>query len=121
MASAIEERIKRLEAGIKRRDEELRQLRDKVAGLEQKQYGMEGAPSGGGGSAGVFYADHLNITSGATASSVTVKRSWDGTNDTTNGTVRNIGPDATTSTRRQYLAKNPDGSYSIVGQSCTNV
>jgi hypothetical protein len=121
MSSAYEQRILRLEAIIQPFKDAIRQLRDQVAQLKQQQFGLGGGGGGGGGGgSGAFYADHLSIVANGSATGITVKRSWDTANDTTSGKVWNRGPDATINTRRQYMVKNPDNTYTIIGQSCSN-
>jgi hypothetical protein len=115
-----EQRLFRLERELQAANELLKQLRDAVAQLKQQQYGLEGGGGGGGGGQGVFYADGLSIAAHGTTSGVNIYQSWDGALASSTATIRNPMPDALTNTKRQEMIKNPDGSYSVSNESCSD-
>jgi hypothetical protein len=113
-----EQRIFRLERELQAANELLRQLRDAVAQLKQQQYGLEGGGGGGGGGApGIFLATPAGSIAAGGTSSEAITQSWDGASVGTH-TVRNPYGVATTAGRVLTLGKNPDGSYTIIGQTC---
>lgn len=122
MSSGYEERIRRLEARLQPALDELRQLSNQIAGLQQQQFALgpgfaDGGGDGGGG--GIFYADGLVIAALGSITSVTLRESWTG-DPVTAPTVWNSMPDATDGSKRQLLGKNPDGTYTVINQSCSN-
>lgn len=134
MPSAYEERIKRLEARIQPWLDQIRQLKDQLAQVKQQQYGQPTfGDSGGGGGGGIFFADHLSIPACVgllsalptppSISGVSVYQTMGGgafTLVTSSGLVANGLPNATDPGKRQILAKQSDGSYVVVTQSCSS-
>jgi hypothetical protein len=113
-----EQRIFRLERELQAANELLRQLRDAVAQLKQQQYGLEGGGGGGdGGAPGIFLATPAGSIAAGGTSSEAITQSWDGASAGTH-TIRNPYGSATTAGRVLTLGKNPDGSYTIIGQTC---
>jgi hypothetical protein len=113
-----EQRLFRLERELQAANELLKQLRDAVAQLKQQQYGLEGGGGGGGGGDGIFYATPGSSIAANSTGSYTVSQSWDGTSIGTK-TIRNRYASATTASKVLTLGRNPDGTFTILGQSCT--
>jgi hypothetical protein len=126
----LEARIQNLErilADLARRFTDLLRA---VQRLKDQQWAGTGAPSSGGGAAGIYFADGLNIAaaSGALVGPPTIHSTSADVYQITGGgaalfaasqTIYNGLPDATDNTRRQILQRNNDGTFSVVSQSCT--
>jgi hypothetical protein len=102
-----------------------RLISDLTNQLRAAQQGLQGAfQQWGSGSesdrSGVYYADGLSIAAFSSTTGVTVTRSWDSAHDTTSGKVWNVMPDATNALKRQILGKNPDNTYTVITESCSN-
>jgi hypothetical protein len=115
-----EQRLFRLERDLQAIDEAIRQLKNAVAQLKQQDYALQGGGGGGGGgAAGIFNATPAGSIAAGATSSETVTQSWDGASVGTK-TIRNSNANsATTAGRKLILGKNPDSSYTIIGQDCT--
>jgi len=126
-----EARVVRLETKLQGDETQLQQLIDAVAALQQQQYAAAGGQSGSSGSSQCFFTDGLNlagatgtlpsITLASPETSIPVYQIISGTAALYTGgaTVYNPMPDATDPTMRQILTLNPDGTFSVTGQSCT--
>lgn len=104
-------------------------LLSRLVRLEQNPWLQQGPIAGGSnGTTGWYVANHLNLTAAtgtfpsitptSTTAAVYVESGGSLVEVSASATIYNFGPDATDSTKRQYLAPNGDGTYSLVGQSC---
>jgi hypothetical protein len=120
MPSNLEMRVLRLEGLVQRLKADVDKLRDEVARLRQQRFAEQGGGGGGGGgAAGIFNATPAGSIAAGATSSETVTQSWDGASVGTK-TIRNSNANsATTAGRKLILGKNPDSSYTIIGQDCT--
>jgi hypothetical protein len=104
MPSNLEMRVLRLEGLVQRHS--------------QQRFAEQGGGGGGGGGApGIFLATPAGSIAAGGTSSEAITQSWDGASAGTH-TVRNTYSSATVAGRGLKLGKNPDGSYTIVGQDC---
>jgi hypothetical protein len=118
MASDLEMRVWRLEDLVKRLKLDVDKLADEVARLRQQRFAEQGGGGGGGGGApGIFLATPAGSIAAGGTSSEAITQSWDGASAGTH-TVRNAYASATVAGRGLKLGKNPDGSFTIVGQDC---
>jgi hypothetical protein len=118
MASDLEMRVWRLEKLVQRLGLDVAKLADEVARLRQQRFAEQGGGGGGGGGApGIFLATPAGSIAAGGTSSEAITQSWDGASAGTH-TIRNPYGSATTAGRVLTLGKNPDGSYTIIGQTC---
>jgi hypothetical protein len=118
MASDLEMRVWRLEDLAKQLKADVDKLRDEVARLRQQRFAEQGGGGGGGGGApGIFLATPAGSIAAGGTSSEAITQSWDGASAGTH-TVRNPYGVATTAGRVLTLGKNPDGSYTVLAQTC---
>jgi hypothetical protein len=118
MASDLEMRVWRLEKLVQRLGLDVAKLADEVARLRQQRFAEQGGGGGGGGTAGIFLATPSgSIAASGGTSSEAITQSWDGASAGTH-TVRNPYGVATTAAKVLTLGKNPDGSYTILAQTC---
>lgn len=132
MASALEQRLIRVETLLQALSGQVGQLRDLVGQLQQQQYAPGGGFAGGGGSGrSVFFVDGVALA--ATSGAISAITPTSTTGDVykiaggatvlvqTAGTIYNGLPSATDSAKRQILGANGDGTWSVISQSCDNV
>ena len=117
--NVLESRIRELEKWIRDSARKLSDMLGRLKRLEDRMASIGGGPGGGGGSTGgVFYADGLSIAGGGTGSAE-LFQTWDDDSIGTQDIINKL-PDATTSTKRQLLIRNPDATYTIIAESCTD-
>lgn len=102
---------------------QLNNMRQQLLAAYQSQGG-----GGSGGGAAYYCTNHLSLAAGTgtfpaitpSSTSATVYAASGGSlSSLGSATIYNFGPDATDSTKRQILAKNADGTYTVVGESCS--
>ncbi len=115
-------RADELEARFERLLVDFGNLQQQVAALINQLQALQGGnqqPSSGGG-AGVFIMAGQVIAAGASATGVTVDWVIGGTGivASTTATVWNMMQSATVSGNTIVLGANPDGSFTVISQSC---
>ncbi len=126
----LECRILILERWAKDAARTIAELTGRIGRLEDKAAAQGGAASGGGGSGGFFVCQGLglaaatgtwpSITPSSTTADVYRESGGGLTIAATAATIYNFSPDATDSAKRQFLAGNGDGTYTVSTQSCTD-
>jgi hypothetical protein len=119
-----ENRIVRLELMVTRLQQQIATLQGQAAALEGQARQSNGVAynwGGGGGVGGDFVCQSIPaIAGGASGTGNVYLRNATGlVLVTTGATIWNEYASATTAGRKCTLAQNVDGSYSILGQSCT--
>ncbi len=125
----LECRILILERWAKDAARTIAELIGRIGRLEDKAAAQGGAASGGGGGAGFYVANNLtlaaasgtwpSITPDSTTADVYTSASGVLTLAKSGATILNWLPDASTPANRQILASNGDGTFSLVGESCS--
>ncbi len=115
------ERADKLEARFERLLVDFGNLQQQVSALINQIQGLQGGnqqPLGGGG--GIFIMAGQVIAAGASATGVTVDWVIGGTGivASTTATVWNMMQSATVSGKTIVLGANPDGSFTVISQSC---
>jgi ABC-type transporter Mla subunit MlaD len=115
----LESRVERLEQMVRDALRRLGDALERLKRLEDRMASLTGGGGGGGGGAsGVYYSDYLNIAAHSSGTGE-VFQSWDGTS-LGDKTILNVLPDATTNTKRQLEMRNPDGTFTIISESCSD-
>ncbi len=114
-------RADQLEARFERLLVDFGNLQQQVASLINQLQGLQGGnqqPQNGGG--GIFIMAGQVIAAGASATGVTVDWVIGGTGivASTTATVWNMMQSATVSGKTIVLGANPDGSFTVISQSC---
>lgn len=125
----LEARVFRLEGLVQSLLSSVSSLQARVGALEQGAHAPTSGTGGGGSGAGAYLANNLNLGAAtgtwpsiaptSTTADVYAESSGSLSKVASAATVYNFGPDATDVTKRQYLASNGDGTYTVVGQSCS--
>jgi hypothetical protein len=115
----LEARVLEIERRLRKAVQDLADFGARLAAAEQQKLSGGAAPGAGGGGGGVYYKTGLVIAAQATITGVAgVKQSWSGADDSASATIHNVLPNATDGSKVQLLGKNPDGSYTVIAQSC---
>ncbi len=131
MASALEQRLIRVETLLQTLSGQVGQLRDLVGQLQQQQYAPGGGfTGGGGGGASVCFANNLTLGAATgtwpsitpTSTTADVYKIVTGALVlvTAGATIYNFLPSATDSAKRQVLGVVGDGTFTVISQSCDN-
>jgi hypothetical protein len=115
-----EQRIVHLEQLIKNLLDTIARMQAAIAALQQGQRTGQASPYSGGGGGGIFIMAGAVIAAGGTATNVTVDYviAGAGVVATTTGTVYNMMQSATVSGKTIVLGSNPDGTFTVITQSC---
>ncbi len=111
--------VRRLEERFERLLLIIGDMQAAIGRLQQPALNPAGSQQGGGG-AGVYIMAGQVITAGASATGVTVDWVIGGTGivASTTATVWNMMQSATVSGKTIVLGANPDGSFTVISQSC---
>ena len=112
--------VRRLEERFERLLLILGDMQAAIGRLQQPSYNPAGSQSGGGGGGGIFIMAGQVIAAGASATGVTVDWVIGGTGivASTTATVWNMMQSATVASKTIVLGANPDGSFTVISQSC---
>ena len=110
--------VRRLEERFERLLLILGDMQAAIGRLQQPSYNPGGGQSGGGG--GIYIMAGQVIAAGASATGVTVDWVIGGTGivASTTATVWNMMQSATVASKTIVLGANPDGSFTVISQSC---
>lgn len=117
----LENRVIHLEQLIKRQADEINRLKTALAIVQQAvRTSQPGSFGGGGGGTGIYSMTGVVISAGgnATGQTVNILNSGSATAISTDATVYNQMQSATVATLTIMLGQNPDGTFSVISQSC---